>query len=37
MVAIYDDNLQPMHIYPEQWREKYLSKKETVANAAEAG
>ena len=36
MIAIYDENLQPKHIYPEQWREQFLSKKETVSNADEA-
>ena len=28
MIAIYDQNLQPTHIYPEQWRQQYLEKKE---------
>ena len=36
MIAIYDENLQPKHIYPEQWREQFLSKKETASNADEA-
>ena len=35
-IAIYDENLQPKHIYPEQWREQFLSKKETASNADEA-
>jgi hypothetical protein len=28
MIAVYDENLQPTHIYPEQWRQQYLEKKE---------
>ncbi len=31
MIAIYDENLQPSHIYPEQWRQQYLEKKEQTA------
>lgn len=37
MVAIYDENLEPKHIYPEQWREQFLSKRETVKNEDQAG
>jgi hypothetical protein len=31
MIAIYDENLQPQHIYPEQWRQQYLERKEQKA------
>jgi hypothetical protein len=33
MIAIYDENLQPKHIYPEQWREQFLG----GGNAVEKG
>ena len=33
MIAIYDDQMQPQHIYPEQWRQQYLEKKEQIGRA----